>query len=238
MKQYLLLLLLSALFINLLAGDTYAEYKMTRGENQISISKIYLKDGNRRTETNLHTGTKEYTTTTLNLTSNPDVSLVFNSLSKTYTEVKKESPKTDTNNYTLTVIGNEKIGTYNCEHVRMTSNNNSWDMWLTKDIANFDFSPNNDAVTSKMKTLMKSKSIEGFPVKMAFLKPGTTIVTMTMELIKYESTTLADSLFTIPEGYTKNTVTLDPEKMKTMGDKEKLELIKKMMEQNMPKPTE
>ena len=228
----LLALLLSACSIPLIAGDVYAEYKMTGIGNKEIISKMYMKDGNVRSEVRMGAPGKEITHVTLNLVSDPDITIEFNSQAKTYTQVKKNKNDQEANDLTITVIGSEKVGSYNCKHVRMTSKNKSWDMWITKDLPNYNFPLESDeAVNRKMMELLKSKSLDGVTVKVAFLKPGTTTATTTMELVKYEVKSLDASLFKIPEGYTKSVVQFDTEKMKNMTDAEKREMIKKMIEE-------
>ena len=70
----------------------------------------------------------------------------------------------------------------------MTSENKSWEMWNTKDLPNFNFpiENENEASNRKIADLLKTKNVDGVLVKLAFLKPGTTTATTTMELVKYE----------------------------------------------------
>jgi hypothetical protein len=232
---FFLLLIFSVCSSQLFASDAYAEYTMTGMTGKVHYSKLYIKDGDRRTESETKVGDKTIMSFTLNLKSNPGVTMVFSPQSKTYNEIKNAG--SDANDLTISVLGNEKIGIYNCHHVRMTSKNRSWEIWVTKDLPSFDFSleNNDEALNSKIKELLKNNNVSGVPVKMAFLKPGTSEVTMTMELTKYEAKDLDASLFKIPDGYTKSTIQFDPEKMKTMTDEEKKEMIKKMMIENMNK---
>ncbi len=240
MKSILfLVLLLSCTFFstNILAGDAYAEYKMKGIGDRITTSALYFKNGDLRSEVKMNIAGKEMTSVTLNLKSNPDFTVSYNSQSKTYTEIKKNKSNSKSDNISISVIGNEKIGTYNCKHVRMTSDTNSWDMWVTKDLPAFDFPLQRDdeAANRKMMELLKSKSADGVPVKIEFKKPDSATPGITMELVKFESKSLDASLFKIPDGYTKSTVQFDAEKMKSMSPEEKREMIKKMMEENMPK---
>jgi hypothetical protein len=239
MKTFRLFLLTAILLAHastLLAGDVFAEYKMTGIGDKISTSRMYMKNGDLRTESIMKFGDNEMTSVTLNLKSNPAFTINFNSRSKTYTEVRKNNESTKANNLSVSVLGKEKIGAYACVHVRMTSDSSSWDMWVTKDLPAFNFPINNsnEAEDRKMRELLKSKSADGVPVKMAFLKPGTNTPTLTMELVKYENKTLDPSLFEIPKGYKKSNAQFDPEKMKSMSPEEKREMIKKMMEEYNP----
>lgn len=224
-----------AIFANTaFAGDIYAEYKMTGiGKNAI-ITKMYSKNGDLRTEADIDMGGQKMTTTSLMLKSKPNITLVFNSMNKTYTEIKNTAA-TSIKDFDIKVIGTEKVGNYNCTHVKMSSNGQSWDMWYTKDLPSISFpiSGQNAASTQKMIAQLKSKGITGMPVKMSFVKPGAKAAGMTMLLTKFEQKSLNASLFTIPAGYKKNSVSFDAEKMKTMTPQQKKEMIMKMMKEQM-----
>ncbi|RZL62330.1 MAG: DUF4412 domain-containing protein, partial [Pedobacter sp.] len=124
---------------------------------------------------------------------------------------------------------------YNCTHVKMSSNGQSWDIWFAKDLPaiSFPLSGQDAAATQKMIAQLKSKGITGMPAKMTFVKPGTKTATMTMLLSKFEQKKLDASLFKIPAGYKKSAVSFDAEKMKTMTAEQKKEMIMKMMKEQM-----
>ncbi|MBP6335524.1 MAG: DUF4412 domain-containing protein [Bacteroidia bacterium] len=228
----LMVLIFCGFSVELFAGNFYAEYKISGIGDKVYLSKLYAKNGDMRSEMTMDMGGKEMTTVTLKLKSNPDVAIVYNSESKTYNEVKGDTTGSKASDMTVKVIGNEKIGSYNCKHIRMTSEGKSWDMWVTKDLPAFNFPlEKNDEVTNKkIMELLKKNDAEGMPVKLSFGSPG-----MVMELVKYEAKEVDDALFKIPPGYTKSTVSYDAEKMKNMTDEERREMIMKMMEENMPK---
>lgn len=230
---YLASLLCLSFFANTtFAGDVYVEYKMTGIGNKPITSKIYGKDGNLRSEVYMDMGAQKITTTTLTLKSKPNVTLVFNSMNKTYTEVKSVASGT-IKDFDIKVIGTEKVGNYNCTHVKMSANGQSWDMWYAKDLPTISFpiSGQNAAATQKMLAQLKSKGITGMPVKMTFLKPGTKTPAVTMLLTKFEQKNLNSSLFAIPAGYKKNSVSFDAEKMKNMTPQQRKEIIMKMMKE-------
>ncbi|MBP9933780.1 MAG: DUF4412 domain-containing protein [Chitinophagaceae bacterium] len=238
MKSFLLLSLSFILLsIHSFAGDVYAVYNIKGIGEKITESKMYFKNGDMRTEVAMNISGKEMTSTTLNLKSNPGVSIVYNSFSKTYTEVKHDKNSSKSDIISVSVIGDEKVGAYNCKHIRMKLDTTSWDMWVTKDLPFIDypFDKNDEAANKKIVALLKSKSADGVPVKIAFLKPGTTTQSMTIELVKYESKNLDSSLFQIPAGYSKSSASMDPEKIKNMSPEEKKEFIMKMMEEQRPK---
>lgn len=218
------------------SADIYAEYQMTGITSAPVVSKIYGKNGNIRTETNMNVGGRQMTTTTLMLKSNPNIAYVFNSLTKTYNEAKITS-KATVKDVTIQVLGNEKVGNYNCTHVKMTSDGKSWDVWFTKELPSFNFpiSGNSEWGSQKVMNELKSKGITGMMAKVVFLTPGTKAKTMTMQLVKYENKTHNANLFTLPAGYKKSSVTLDPEKMKNMTLEQKKELMMKMMKEQQLK---
>ncbi|WP_231460358.1 MULTISPECIES: DUF4412 domain-containing protein [unclassified Pedobacter] len=233
------LLFLSVLFVSIvisnaaIAADVYAEYEITGMTPSPVISKMYSKNGNIRTEVNMKMAGSQINTTTLMLKSNPGVTMVFNSMTKTYTETKS-GKNAAVKNFTVKVIGNEKIGKYNCNHVRMTSDGKSWDVWYSKDLPPINFPVNGSNISDdKIVAELKSKGVTGMPVKIAFLKPGTTLPSMTMLLKKYEPKNLDASLFTIPAGYKKSSVNFNAEKMKNMSPAERKEMMMKMMREQM-----
>jgi hypothetical protein len=235
--KFSLLFLTNLLFLFIFAPaahstDIYAEYQMTGISSTPIISKMYGKNGNMRTETNMNVGGRQMSTTTLMLKSNPNVAYVFNSLTKTYTEAKI-NPKATVKEVSIKVLGTEKVGNYNCTHVKMTSDGKSWDAWFTKELPSFSFpiSGNNELGSQKVMNELKSKGITGMMVKVVFLTPGAKTKGITMQLVKYETKPLNADLFTLPAGYKKSSVTIDPEKMKNMTLEQKKELMMKMMKE-------
>ncbi|RZK57024.1 MAG: DUF4412 domain-containing protein [Pedobacter sp.] len=218
------------------SADIYVEYQMTGITNTPVNSKMYGKNGNLRTETTMSMGGKQMSTTTLMLKSSPNVAYVFNSLTKTYTEVKV-NPKAAIKDVAIKILGKEKVGNYNCTHVKMTADGKSWDAWFTKDLPSFDspISGNSEWGSQKVMNELKSKGVTGMMAKVVFLTPGAKAKTVTMQLTKYESKMLSNSLFTLPAGYKKSSVTLDPEKMKNMTLEQKKELMMKMMKEQQLK---
>ncbi|HTM97958.1 MAG TPA: DUF4412 domain-containing protein [Pedobacter sp.] len=230
--------LLSNLFVLILfssavhAGDMYAEYQMTGISNIPIVCKIYGKNGSFRTEMNMNMGGMKVNNTILFLKSNPNVSYTFNSLNKIYTETKTPT-NINAKDIVIKVVGNEKVGAYNCTHVRMTSEGKSWDAWYTKDLPAFNFpiSGNNQLTSLKVMNELKSKGITGILAKIVFQTPGANARTISMQLVKFENKTLDASLFSIPAGYKKSSITIDPEKIKNMTPEQKKEMMLKMMKE-------
>ncbi len=236
MKKRLLLLVFLFLLVSFskiaVANDVYLEYKLTGVSGKTIISKIYVKNREFRSETSMDFSGRQMVSTSLMLKSHPQIIITYNSMSKFYTEVKK--PKNAVNSdFTIKVIGNEKVGKYNCTHVIMTSQNKSFDAWYTKELPSLSlpFGDNDALSNQKAIALLKSKGITGMVIKTAFLKPGSTTSYLTMELVKYEQKTLSTSLFTIPSGYKKSTANIDTEKMKNMTPAQQKEMIMKIMKE-------
>ncbi len=93
------------------ALDVYLEYTMTTSGSKPITSKMYGKNGDLRTETNMIIAGRQMSTTLLMLKNRPGVTLVFNLMNKTYTEAKMSNNAGG--NIDITVLGNEKIGNYN-----------------------------------------------------------------------------------------------------------------------------
>lgn len=216
------------------AADVYAEYKITGMGAKGMINKMYSKNGNVRTDVNMNIAGQQITNTSLMLKSNPGVIIIFNSMNKTYSETKITKDAT-IKNFNIKVLGTEKVGKYNCTHVRMSSEGQSWDTWYTKDLPsiNFPVNGNNAMGSEKLIAELKSKGVSGMPVKIAFLKPGTSTPSITMLLINYESKTVNQALFAIPTGYRKSSVNLDADKIKNMTSEQKKEMMTKMMKEQM-----
>ena len=77
------IILLSFYSINLFAGDIYAEYKMKGIGDKLTISKLYFKNGDMRSEVNMNIAGRQMTSVTLNLKSNTEFTIAYNSNSKT-----------------------------------------------------------------------------------------------------------------------------------------------------------
>ncbi|MFC3561877.1 DUF4412 domain-containing protein [Pedobacter jamesrossensis] len=217
-----------------IAADVYAEYEITGMGAKSVLSKMYGKNGNVRTDVNMDVAGRQITSTSLMLKSNPGVILIFNSMTKTYTETKT-TKDASIKDFSIKVLGTEKIGKYNCSHIRMTSDGKSWDMWYTKDLPSISFPINGNSAASSEKLIaeLKSKGITGMPVKIVFFKPGTSTAAITMQLTKYEPKTLDVALFSIPTGYKKSGVSFDAEKMKNMTPSQRKEMMMKMMKEQM-----
>ena len=140
----------------------------------------------------------------------PDVTYTLNETSKTYTERKKGESKdiTDNNTYTVKKIGDEKVNGYNCIHAIVSQGKETYDVWNTKDIADYSkyseaMNSNEKMGSSKRQQALKDAGCDGFPVKTVH-KGNEREGEMTMELVKMEKKSFSKSDFEIPADYTKS----------------------------------
>ncbi|MEO6303992.1 MAG: DUF4412 domain-containing protein [Bacteroidia bacterium] len=148
--------------------------------------------------------------TTLIKKDNPDVTYTLNETNKTYTERKKAEAKetTDNNTYTVKKIGEEKVNGYKCIHALVSTGKETYDVWNTKDFA--DYAQYNEAMNSnekmgsnKRQQALKDAGCDGFPVKTVH-KGNEREGEMTMELVKMEKKNFSKSEFEIPADYKKS----------------------------------
>ncbi len=233
MKRNLILLI--TLFLvcifskSAIAEDIYLEYSTKDPKGRAIGTKIYSKNGDGRMEIDIDMGRMKMTIASLVLKKNPDEIIVLNSLAKSYTKRAKPTKKPNLTNYTITFIGREKIGAYNCSHMRIKSNDKSFDMWLTKDLPAFNLPIDNNLanIDKKLNDELESKGVSGMMVKTVYFNPGTATPKLTMNLIKYESKPLSASLFKIPSDYKES----KGNPYKNMSLEKKNEMMKQMMEQ-------
>lgn len=212
-----------------ISKDTYIEYSMKDPNGRTINTNLYLKNGDKRMDLVIAMKSMKVTTSSLFLKNKPDVIIILNSLVKSYTKRVTPKKKPNLETYTITVIGKEKVGTYNCTRVRIKSKDKSWDMWYTKDLPalNLPFENNEANINKKLADELEQKGISGMMVKTVYFNPGTTQPKLTMELTKYESKPLSASLFKIPSDYTES----KGNPYQNMSPEKKKEMMKQMMEQ-------
>ncbi|MEJ5993424.1 DUF4412 domain-containing protein [Pedobacter sp. Du54] len=227
-------LLISLFFVCTLAKNSTAEdryaYYSTKDQSGRAIDiKMYAKNGDARMELITDMAGMNITITSLVLKKNPDEIITLNSFSKSYSKRVKPKMKPTTKSYTITIVGKEKVGIYNCTRVRIKSDDKSFDTWYTKDLPtlHLPIETNQANLDKKLIDELERKGISGMMVKTVYFNPGTTTPKLTMQLMKYETKPLSASLFTVPADYkeTKGNpyTNISPEKKK--------EMMKQMMEQ-------
>jgi hypothetical protein len=144
-------------------------------------------------------------TVTIVKKSNPDMAICIYENNKTYNEyaVKKEDNSKE--KYTIQNLGDEKLMGYNCKHILVTSSSGSTtEIWNTKDIADFEnykdaYNGNSRTSLSSLETQLKEAGADGFPIK--YIMKGKKDGDVTLEFVKMEKKTVADSMFEVPAGY-------------------------------------
>ncbi len=210
----------------------YLDIKVT-AQNMQSTARQYFSKGNVRSETSVNIpgmGVKKMVT--IFKASNPDLIVTLDEQNKTYSEINlKEMPmmqmgSDDENDapkdkVKIKKLGKKKVLGYNCDHVRIISEDRETDLWVTKDILGFDmFEAMNKQDKSQNQGMMKmigSSGIKGFPLKMKDKTSG-----MVWQVTKIKKQRVPSSKFSVPKGYKKASIPgmggMSPEQRKQMED--------------------
>ncbi|TND08011.1 MAG: hypothetical protein FD123_2694 [Bacteroidetes bacterium] len=144
----------------------------------------------------------------------PDVRYVLDEKNKSYTEYKNTAHTGNKETYTVKIVGDEKVGSYNCKHVQLTdSKGKVTEEWVTKDVADYEklkeIASTSEYVDSDgMSKALKAAGVEGMMVKMK--NAGARGETVTVELVLLERKVLDVSLFKIPADYKKTETPVMP----------------------------
>lgn len=213
----------------------YMEYVMTIGNE---------KDGMKSTNKTWHSGSGSRIESEMNIPgfglkktimimpkSNPDVIYTIDEAKKSYTEMIKPAESKENDDYTVEIIGQEKVGNYNCTHARIKTKDQVFEIWITKDIVGYKELYNmamlQNAAKGLGKALQSNEQLMGVMVKMKSTeKKGA----FTMELVKFEKGNFPVTMFEIPAGYTKG-ASFDPSKMQNMSQEERQKMLEEMMKQ-------
>lgn len=213
------------------AQDMYLEYKISGMVD--GLNKVYFSSLGMRTESEMNLPkVGKMMNVTIMSKGKPNSIITFNDKSKTYTVVEVTPKKESTVKYEIKVLGNEKVGPYNCVHTSVVvDKRGNMEMWTTKDIPGYQeitkLAKMNDSYGSEsMYQQLKANNADGMVVKY-LVKAGKG---MKMELVKAEKRNNPASLFEPPAGYTKG-ASFDPDKIQNMSPEEKKKLMEKMMKQ-------
>ncbi len=234
----------SLLFL-LLAGTTafaqtgvVFEYSISSSEGATGEFKGYIAEAGVRTEMTMHVAQMPgggFSRTSIMQKDKPGIVLMLDDKAKTYSE-KEVKTKTEGNadSCTVKILGNEKIGKYNCVHSQVTENHKVSEFWTTKDIPDFEkyaAAHKGSRYMGKGNTeaALKKAGADGFLVK-TFSKEGRGGET-SMELTKFEKQTISADLFTVPSDYTKAAPAPDYSKMKDMSPEERQKMIDNLKKQ-------
>lgn len=213
MKKILLLTVvcLPLLVTKLAAQGFYVEYKMsTVAGSAQSVSgsmKLLSQDGNSRSAIEMNSPMGGINIVSLSLKATPDKVYLLDEKAKTYSEFPVDTKEEWTDNasvqYTVEVVGKEKVNGYNSTHVKVSINGRQReDLWTTKEIDGYaDFSKIKSKYTGKdnLYKALAAKSAEGMPVRILVKENNQSVQ---MDLVKAERRNNPASLFSI-SGYSK-----------------------------------
>jgi len=210
------------------------EYTMTIGnanDGMKSISKTWHNSSGSRIESEMNIpgiGVKK--TVMLMLKNNPNVIINLDTDKKSYTEIKTDAESKSNEDYTIEIIGKEKVGKYNCTHAKVSSKEAAFEVWTTKEIADYKELYNSSFMQNQTKGANKSfmtGELEGMMVRMKNLNNKEAF---TMELINFEKGNYPQSMFEIPAGYSKG-MSFDPSKLQQMTPEERQKMMEELMKQ-------
>jgi len=183
--------------------------KMGGGTASVAISKT-----GERNEVKMETPMGPMNMVMLHRTENPDVTYRINDANKTYSEMdlakarEMAAKNQDNETYTVKKLGEEKVLGYKAQHVLVGHKDSTNEMWITKDIMDYDTfaklqarqgrGGNEEAISKAL----KEAGADGVPLKSVMNSPdGGKAV---MEVTSVEKKSLPASMFQLPEGYTKS----------------------------------
>ncbi len=211
MKNALLFSIMIVVSQSVFAQGFYLEYKMSSptGNGMTGDMKTYYQDGNSRTEiSTLAPVVGQISMVTLLLKDKPDVVYMLDDKAKEYSEVaaKEEAgiKDDDEKDYTVTVVGKEKINGYNTTHVKVKSKDNpEMEMWMSTEVADYkELSKVKSKYTGKdnMYKALEAKGAGGFPVR---IKANEMRQVILIDLVKAEKRKNPAEMFSLT-GYKKS----------------------------------
>ena len=166
-------------------------------------------------------------TTVITRKSTPDEAVLINHKAGTYSRINLQTALENAtlvdfdNDYRIEKAGKATINGYDCEHVRLFSSTEKIEMWLTRDIGDFETfrllqSQNPRLSNTVLSTKLASQGIDGFPVKIIQENESGM---MTMQIASLQPAPLESTEFEIPQGYQEIT---DPQQPLNNRQKEHL----------------
>src|SRR4029077_1138867 len=135
----------------------------------------------------------------------------INERGRTYSEIdvsKDNAPKdpNDKDPWNVKKIGEEKMLGYKTQHVLVTHGQETWELWTSKDLIDYETyrklqaSKGRMAGDERMVTALKEADVDGMPLKAIVSQQG---MKSTIELVKAQKKTLPATTFEVPPGYKK-----------------------------------
>ncbi len=149
-------------------------------------------------------------TTVITRASEPDKAVIVNHKAGTYTKVNLRNAAENATlvdfdyDYKIEKSGEATIKGYNCQHVRLSSTTDTIEMWLTRDIGDFQTfrllqSQNPRLSNTVLAKKLSEENLDGFPVKIIQDNENGTLA---MEIVSVQTAPLESSEFSVPDGYT------------------------------------
>ena len=252
MKKIILSSILFIAFaaISIAQNGAMFEFKITSTQGATGSIKVYYSSPGCRTEMQINVPqfpNGGFAKTSITKSDKPTTSYSIDDKSKTYTiiETKPATPTTTGNadDYTVKIVGKEKVGNYNCTHAIVTKGTQSNEFWTTTEITEFEKYSKTRGNNKFMGTggeynALVKNGAGGFMVKTLTNDPRGGI--FTMELVKFEKKDLVASLFEVPADYTEMTGTptavpgmpnIDVNKIQNMTPEERAKYIEDMKKQ-------
>jgi hypothetical protein len=222
-------------------GGYYVEFKLKAGGAVNGNFKIWYQNENTRSEIKMSQmemlGMGNISSLTLQ--SAPGKIFLLNDSKKTYTESSSKNDNEQPGNekdYEISVLETSKVNGYLAKHITLKEKENGQviHFWLSEEVKGFGEMKKAKAkylADEKMYKALKSKGVDGFPVKMKMAHQG---MEVEMDLEKAEEMDVPNEKFSL-QGYTKEEGMpgmppgLDFEKIKDMSPAERQKFLEEMM---------
>jgi hypothetical protein len=259
------LLLSSVLMFAAIAASAQSgaqvDFKISSSHGASGTIKGFYSGGNSRVEMTMTMPQMPgggFSRTSIMKSTEPSKTYQLDDKNKTYTVNEiKVGAKDDASDYTVKLIGKDKVAGYNCIHVAVTKTSKvaagtateNMEFWTTKDISEYEKyagkGDNKYMGTSAMYEALKKQGADGFIIK-SFVTDSRG-GDFTMELVKIEKKDVPASLFTVPADYKLSanpTMTpgnpaqnIDIQKIQNMTPEEREKYIEEMRKQYQAQPT-
>ncbi|NTV99040.1 MAG: DUF4412 domain-containing protein [Chlorobiaceae bacterium] len=152
----------------------------------------------------------------------PNLIYLINDETKSYTIIDTDQIKKDLEtagrkdfyeDAKIENLGKENVNGYDCTHIRITSDKNVMEMWVSRDIIDYaTYAKMQGARDKNMSSLarkLKDAGLDGFPVRTSIsmsapsAAEGKEPAAVVTDLVKVEKQGLDASLFKVPDGYVK-----------------------------------
>lgn len=149
-------------------------------------------------------------TTVITRANQPDQAVIINHKASTYTKVNLRTAAENATlvdfdyDYRIEKAGKTSIKGYNCQHIKLFSTSDTIEMWLTRDIGDFQTfrllqSQNPRLSNTILAKKLSDEGLDGFPVKIIQDNANGTLA---MEIVSVRQAPLESYEFSIPKGYT------------------------------------